>query len=114
MIEKRDLDVFPLCDALCDYFNRVVNRYAERINNYIEEQEEELEDYTITFEVLNEGEFLLFDFVDREEVIESINDELEAIGNGDFYITDYKADRVDSYIDFDIERLVTSLTITKK
>lgn len=103
MIEKRDLDVFPLCDALCDYFNRVVNSYAERINNYIEEREEELEDCTIIFEVLNEGEFFLFEYVDEDVVIESINDELEAIGS-DFYITNYKADRVDSYIDFDIER----------
>lgn len=103
MIEKRDLDVFPLCDALCDYFNVVTKRFAERINNYIKEQEEKVEDSTVTFEVLDDGEFFLFEFVDGEAVTQSINDELEAIGS-DFYITNYKADRVDSYIDFDIER----------
>ena len=44
----------------------------------------------------------MFEYVDGEAVIDSINDELEAIGS-DFYITNYKADRVDSYIDFYIE-----------
>lgn len=101
MIEKRDLDVFPLCDALCDYFNSVALLFAARINNYIEEKEEEVEDGTVTFEVLNEGEFFMFEYVDGEAVIDSINDELEAIG-ADFYITDYVVDRDSNMITFKI------------
>lgn len=106
MIENTDLNVFPLCDALCDYFNRETSRYAERINDYmedLEDREEVPEDIIVSFEVPDESGFFMFDFVDGEVVTESINDELEAIGNGDFYITDYETDRNSKLIVFKIE-----------
>ena len=105
MIENTDLNVFPLCDALCDYFNRETSRYAERINGYmedLEDREEVPEDIIVNFEVLDESGFFMFDFVDEEVVTESINDELEGM-DADFYITDYEADRDSKLIVFKIE-----------
>lgn len=93
MIEKNNLYI----DALCEYFDEEINNYA----GFIVENEKEDSDI-VNYKVLDNNDLLVFDFVDKNAVIDSLNEEL-GILDADIAVTDYEIDIAAGYIQFKIE-----------
>jgi len=92
MIEKNNLNI----DALCEYFDEEINNYA----GFIVENEKEDSDI-VNYKVLDNNDLLVFDFVDKNAIIDSLNEELGFLDAG-IAVTDYEIDIAAGYIQFKI------------
>lgn len=94
MIEKNNLYI----DALCEYFDEEINNYAGYL---IGHEETKVDSDIVNYKVLDNNDLLVFDFVDKNAVIDSLNEELGVCDAG-FAVTDYEIDRAAGYIQFKI------------
>ena len=93
MIEKNNLYI----DALCEYFDEEINNYA----GFIVENEKEDSDI-VNYKVIDNNDLLLFDFVNKNAIIDSLNEELGVLDSA-IAVTDYELDEYAGYIQFKIE-----------
>ena len=66
-------------DAICEYFDDEVNRFTEYIERVYKRS------FMVAYVVSNDLDWLLFDFVKKNEIIDSINECLDGIT-----VTDYE------------------------
>lgn len=93
MIEKSNLKI----DALYYYLNHQISVYAGII---IGRQKEDSD--IVNYKVSDNSDWFVFDFVDKDVVIGSLNEELRD-WDTDIAVTDYEIDREAGYIQFKIE-----------
>ena len=74
-------------DAICYYLDDEVNRFAEYIESVYNKRSS-----IVVYEVKENYDLLLFDFVNKNEIIDSINECLDGIEVSDFKIEyDFKS-----------------------
>ena len=93
MIEKNNLNI----SALCDWFTIKGNNFA----CYLIRNKEENSNI-VNYKVSDNEDWFLPDFVEKNAVIDSLNEHLDIFDAG-FTVTDYEIDREAGYIQFKIE-----------